>query len=153
MSPPRLVLRTLECARAWVRAAVRPGGCVLGATAGNGYGALFLASLVGPAGRVYACGIQSRAIENTRALLEQAGWLGRAELAVCSHSRLDAFAPAGLSAGMFSLGREGGRGVCAAVEAFCAALPIREALVCRPQSFNGSPDAPRLLGIQKKSLP
>ncbi|MCD7798468.1 MAG: hypothetical protein LUG84_03545 [Akkermansiaceae bacterium] len=43
--------------------------------------------------------------------------------------------------------------VRAAVEAFCAALPIREALVCRLQSFSGSPDAPRLLGIQKKSLP
>ena len=55
------------------------GGTGIDATAGNGYDTLFLASLVGPRGKVYAFDIQPIALQNTRLLLEQrkipVGWI------------------------------------------------------------------------------
>ncbi len=47
-------------------------------------------------------------------------------------------------------GHEGGKEEAHAVDAFCAEIPIRDAFVCRLQSWNGVPDAPRLIGIQKR---
>lgn len=47
-------------------------------------------------------------------------------------------------------GHDGGKEEALAVDDFCARLPIREAFVCRLQSWNGAADAPRLIGIQKR---
>lgn len=52
---------------------LRAGARVVDATAGNGHDTLFLARLVGPAGRVLAFDVQAEALEATRARLEAAG--------------------------------------------------------------------------------
>ena len=49
-----------------IKKVVMPGDIVVDATAGNSNDALFLANLVGDAGKVYAFDIQDTAIENTR---------------------------------------------------------------------------------------
>lgn len=58
-------------------------------------------------------------------------------------------APGGLLTVMCYPGHDGGREECAAVCDAWAGLPLRKGLVCRMQSFNGAPDAPFLLAIQK----
>ncbi|KAK9846427.1 hypothetical protein WJX81_003603 [Elliptochloris bilobata] len=49
---------------------VRPGGCVVDATVGNGHDTLFLARLVGPSGHVYGFDVQEDALQATRATLD-----------------------------------------------------------------------------------
>jgi hypothetical protein len=59
----------------WVRIAIqgriKAGDWVMDATAGNGHDTLFLSSLVGTGGRIFAFDIQPEAIEATRRLLDQ----------------------------------------------------------------------------------
>lgn len=189
-SSPPLSLRPLDCAHDWVRRVVRPGARVVDATAGNGHDTVFLAGLVGESGRVSAFDIQPVALARTRLALEAAGLAERVELHACSHARMAAFVPGGISAAMFNLGylpggdkslttntvetlpaldaafgllaggglltimcypgHDGGRDECDAVCAAWARLPLDQGLVCRVQSFNGAPDAPFLLAVQKK---
>ena len=60
------MVRLTEHAQSLVAAVVSPGETVVDATAGNGYDTEFLLELVGHAGRVIACDIQSDAIAATR---------------------------------------------------------------------------------------
>jgi hypothetical protein len=53
---------------------LRPGDAVVDATAGNGHDTLFLASLVGPQGRVWAFDVQEAAVLETRRRLTEAGF-------------------------------------------------------------------------------
>ena len=67
---------------------LKPGSCVLDATAGNGFDTLFLARRVSPGGRVFAVDIQQSAVTATRAALNRAGLGERAEVRKGDHSLL-----------------------------------------------------------------
>lgn len=81
-----------------------PGGTAVDATAGNGHDTLFLARLVGPAGRVFAFDIQEEALAGTKELLERHGMAGRVTLLAAGHETLDKLAPAQVDAVLFNLG-------------------------------------------------
>jgi ubiquinone/menaquinone biosynthesis C-methylase UbiE len=83
---------------------VRPGDRVADATCGNGRDTLFFARLVGPDGKVWAFDLQEKALANTRALLDEAGFLARTELVAAGHERLAEFVGEPLKAALFNLG-------------------------------------------------
>jgi len=97
-------LRTLPIVHDWVSRVVKPGDTVIDATVGNGHDTLFLADLVGPAGRVYGFDIQQEAVTRTAAALAQAGLEGAASLHACCHSTLQEYVSGEVSACMFNLG-------------------------------------------------
>ena len=98
----------MKSARHWaeelLRQAVGPGARVIDGTMGNGYDTLWLAELVGEAGRVYAFDIQREAVERTRARLDEAGLLPRATLFHAGHERIAELVPEPVDAAVFNLG-------------------------------------------------
>ncbi len=77
-------LRLTTLAQLWLAPALRPGGHVVDATAGNGQDTRFLARGVGPRGRVDAFDIQARALARARRHLD-----GGAEAAAVVWHRAD----------------------------------------------------------------
>jgi len=73
-------------------------------TAGNGNDTCFLASKVGNNGKVYAFDIQSVAIENTRHLLEEKGYLSRVVLINDGHENLSQHISEEIHVAMANLG-------------------------------------------------
>lgn len=88
-----LTTAAVTFAKGLLARAVGPGDVVVDATAGNGNDALFLAGLVAPHGLVHCFDIQTAALENTRARLEQAGLAGLARFHAMGHERLLAALP------------------------------------------------------------
>ncbi len=88
----------------FLRQRVRLGDRVVDATCGNGRDTLFLAGLVGPAGKVWAFDLQEQGLANTRALLADAGCLARTELVMAGHERLAEFVEGPVRAAHFNLG-------------------------------------------------
>ena len=76
--------KDFRSARFWaaelIEGALEPGARALDATLGNGRDALWLCELVGETGRVIGFDVQAEAVARSRARLEEAGMLGRAEL-------------------------------------------------------------------------
>lgn len=68
-----LITKTTVWAMEIVGQYIKEGDTVIDATMGNGHDTLALAQLVGSEGRVIAFDVQSMALENTRALLENEG--------------------------------------------------------------------------------
>jgi predicted methyltransferase len=66
-------LSILSFAHCLVRERLWPGDIAIDATMGNGHDTLFLASLVGEGGLVYAFDVQEAAVASTRARLNAAG--------------------------------------------------------------------------------
>lgn len=122
---PESLERIVDHAHRYIRPAVSPGDAAVDATAGNGGDTLFLAGLVGPAGLVYAFDLQPEAIDNTRRLLDDRGFLNRARLIRDDHGRLRQYVTPGVSAVMFNLGyRPGGdKRVTTTAATTCRALP------------------------------
>lgn len=92
---------------AWdlLRDRIRPGDCVIDATAGNGHDTVFLAECVGPEGHVIAFDVQAEAIRSTAEKVEAIGFTHRVSLHQVCHSRMQEFAaPGTASAVMFNLG-------------------------------------------------
>jgi SAM-dependent methyltransferase len=87
-----------------VSESVRKGGTVVDATAGNGRDSLFLARLVGPAGRVYAFDIQEEALQKTRSLLQDAGVCGQVTIICAGHEDMDKHVPGPVDGVIFNLG-------------------------------------------------
>lgn len=88
-----------------VAAVLRPGDLAIDATAGNGHDTVFLAGLVGDAGKVLAFDVQAEAIAATRTRVDAAGLTGRVEFIHGSHAGLgDHVLPGSVSAVMFNLG-------------------------------------------------
>jgi len=87
-----------------ISGAVRAGGTAVDATAGNGKDTLFLAGLVGPAGRVYAFDIQEEALRSTGALLEKDGLAERVTLLHAGHEEMERLIPGPVDAVVFNLG-------------------------------------------------
>jgi len=83
---------------------VRRGDRVADATCGNGHDTLFLASLVGEGGKVWAFDFQEKALANTRMRLAEAGCLGQVELVASGHERFAEFVGEPLKAAVFNLG-------------------------------------------------
>jgi len=88
----------------YIKKVVKDGDTVVDSTAGNGWDTLFLASLVGDSGKVYAFDIQDQAIENTRQRLSEKGLLHRVELIKSGHENVDFFVQPYIKAAMFNLG-------------------------------------------------
>lgn len=67
------VLSVVDFCHQLLRPHLHRGDWAADATAGNGHDTLFLARLVAPAGKVFACDLQPQAVEATRALLAANG--------------------------------------------------------------------------------
>ncbi len=80
--------RATELVHSWVQARLRAGDCAIDATAGNGHDTVFLAEIVGSAGRVHAFDLQAAAIEETERLLIEKGLRERVDLIWASHDML-----------------------------------------------------------------
>ena len=87
-----------------LRRAVKNGDTVIDATMGNGHDTLFLCSLVGETGKVYAFDIQRDAVEATRSRLTAAGMADRAELLCIGHEKMAGKVPGPVKAVVFNLG-------------------------------------------------
>ena len=83
---------------------LKKGDRCVDCTMGNGHDTLFLASLVGAEGRVYAFDIQQQALESTGKLLEREGMADRVTLIRQGHERLDEYVREPVNAVMFNLG-------------------------------------------------
>ena len=83
---------------------IEEGDVVVDATAGNGNDTEFLCRLVGDRGIVHAFDIQEEAINRTRARLEEAGLVSRAQLHLASHDRMDEFVTEPIKGFCFNLG-------------------------------------------------
>lgn len=101
----------LRYAHLLVQDHVRPGDCVIDATAGGGNDTLHLARCVGPAGTVYALDIQPEALAKTKARLDANGFSPESpavHLIQGSHHLMRAFIPESrhgqVAAVMFNLG-------------------------------------------------
>ncbi|MFQ6809915.1 MAG: tRNA (mnm(5)s(2)U34)-methyltransferase [Blautia sp.] len=70
---------------------VRPGGCYVDATMGNGHDTLFLCKLAGETGMVTAFDIQEKALEATEKLLREYQMEKRARLYLDSHTNMDKY--------------------------------------------------------------
>ncbi|ALC82082.1 MULTISPECIES: tRNA (mnm(5)s(2)U34)-methyltransferase [Bacillus] len=84
-----------------------PGDIVIDGTMGNGNDTLFLSTLVGKDGHVYAFDVQEQALVNTKAKLDQAA-IGNTTLFLKSHEHLTACLPeiihGQVAAAVFNLG-------------------------------------------------
>ena len=98
-------INALALAHRFMREHVRPGDLCIDATAGRGRDAALLCELAGENGKVLAFDIQPEALASTRLLLEEKGFLNRAELILESHSEMARFAlPGSVSCVVFNLG-------------------------------------------------
>lgn len=104
--PPRISL--VEEAQRAVAESLHEGGIAVDATAGNGYDTLFLARIVGAAGKVYAFDIQQAALTAAAARLQQAGLASRVALFHAGHEAMPEHLPTEyigkIDAIMFNLG-------------------------------------------------
>lgn len=85
--------RILPYAKGLMEKAVKNGDAVVDATLGNGYDTLFLANLVGEAGRVYGFDVQEQAVAATKERLCKNGLSERVTLFHRGHEHLDACIP------------------------------------------------------------
>lgn len=93
-------IKITEMAHALVRRVAGPGATVVDATVGNGHDTLFLAGLVGPAGRVIGFDVQSAVAANAAGVAE----CENVELHRCGHERMREFIDGPVRAAMFNLG-------------------------------------------------
>lgn len=87
---------------------LKPGNVAIDATAGNGHDTVFLATAVGPHGKVYAIDIQYQAIERLKQTLHHLAFQDRVDLIVADHAHLEqVVAPklaGSIDCAMFNLG-------------------------------------------------
>ena len=96
--PPRPTALAQEI----LRPIIRPGDLVIDATAGNGHDTVFLATGVGPEGKVLAFDVQLEALDSARARVGGAEWV---EFFHKSHGRMAEHAADGsVAVVMFNLG-------------------------------------------------
>lgn len=99
-----ILKNSLAMSHELVSKVVQKGDTVVDATMGNGNDTLFLAGLVGEAGRVYSFDIQKHAVDTTQRKLEAAGIADRVELIHDGHQNLNKYVPSRIKAVMFNLG-------------------------------------------------
>lgn len=96
--------RILPYAKDLLEGAIQEGDTVVDATAGNGHDTLFLASLVGEQGHVFAFDVQKEAIESTSERLSNASVRDRVSLIMDSHENVSNYVDTQISAAVFNLG-------------------------------------------------
>lgn len=112
------------------------GGVAIDATAGNGCDTLFLVSLVGAGGKVYAFDIQERALDQTRELLSEANALNQVHLILAGHETMAQHVAEKADIIMFNLGYlpGGDHGVVTSVESTLSAIKQSLAIL-KPQGI------------------
>jgi hypothetical protein len=85
-------LNALALSHRFMREHIHSGDLCIDATAGRGRDTVFLCECVGESGTVLSFDIQPEALASTRMLLEEKGYLTRAELILESHSEMARFA-------------------------------------------------------------
>ena len=84
---------------------LQPGDTAVDATMGNGHDTLMLCELVGNEGHVYAFDVQKQALDNTRQLLIESGYIDRAQLILDGHEHMRSYVSEGTAdAVVFNLG-------------------------------------------------
>lgn len=103
-----LITKTTEFAFKIIETYVSPCDVVIDATAGNGHDTLALAKLTAKEGKVYAFDLQTRALEQTKNLLEREGFFHNCTLVLDSHENMSEYVSQEerkmLSAVVFNLG-------------------------------------------------
>ena len=99
-----LLENILPFAHSLLRQALKSGGRALDATAGNGHDTLLLAQSVGETGRVWAFGVQSKALAQTQGRLKENGVDGRVALIHDGHENLSSYIDEPLDAAVFNFG-------------------------------------------------
>ena len=94
----------LTLSHQYIKKAVAAGDTVADATCGNGHDTLFLSSLVGKQGHVYAFDIQQKAIDSTRARLAAEAEYDNVSLILDGHEHMEKYVDSELAAVMFNLG-------------------------------------------------
>lgn len=102
--PSKILRGPVQLSHIWLSNFVKAGDNVVDATCGNGQDTVFLAELVGEAGKVWAFDIQQDAILKTYSLLEHAGLAERVELVNCGHQHLVECVNVPVTAIIFNLG-------------------------------------------------
>ena len=100
----------LELQKSFILMHLGEGDVAADFTMGNGHDTEFLSKTVGENGKVYAFDIQSRAIDNTKKHLTEAGCPLNYALHQVSHDRAYQFIDGKIKAGMFNLGYMPGSG-------------------------------------------
>jgi hypothetical protein len=85
--------RATRTAQEQIAKVLRPGDRAIDATAGRGHDTVWLAERVGPAGRILAIDIQSRAIRETGLRLRKAGLASGVSLITDDHAALEELVP------------------------------------------------------------
>ncbi|MBS3969244.1 MAG: methyltransferase domain-containing protein [Clostridia bacterium] len=88
----------------FIRRLIKPGDRAVDATVGNGHDTLFLANLVGNAGKVYGFDIQKKAIEKIKILLSEHNLANRVSLILDGHENIEKHVQHSVKAIMFNLG-------------------------------------------------
>ncbi|MEA4987788.1 MAG: class I SAM-dependent methyltransferase [Anaerovorax sp.] len=83
---------------------LKEGDIAIDCTMGNGNDTVFLCSLIGENGKVYAFDIQESAVVNTRQNLLKYGYLERAELILDGHQNIDKYVKEEVRLILFNLG-------------------------------------------------
>ena len=99
-----MALKAVNMIRSIVQGVVSEGDLAVDATAGNGHDTLFLASLVGDSGRIYAFDNQLRALDITRERLRAHRLEQRVKLICDGHERMDKYVTDRVKAVVFNLG-------------------------------------------------
>lgn len=96
--------RVLPFAKTLLSNVISEGDIAVDGTAGNGHDTLFLAQLVGDAGRVYAFDIQLQAVEATINRLKEEGLEHRARVILDGHEQLSKYVEGEIAGAIFNLG-------------------------------------------------
>ncbi len=99
-----ILKNALSLSHDYILQAVSVGDTVIDATCGNGHDTLFLSTLVGKDGHVYAFDIQPRAIDHTRERLTENIPFENTALICDGHENMEKYVSEKISAAMFNLG-------------------------------------------------
>lgn len=96
--------KVTEVNKVFIDKIVNTGDTVIDATMGNGYDTLYLAKLVGNAGKVYAFDVQEEALKSTKKKVERDNLQGYVELILDGHENMDKYVKEEVSCILFNLG-------------------------------------------------
>lgn len=96
--------KVTEVNKVFIDKIVNTGDTVIDATMGNGYDTLYLAKLVGNAGKVYAFDVQEEALKSTKKKVERDNLQCYVELILDGHENMDKYVKEEVSCVLFNLG-------------------------------------------------
>lgn len=96
--------KVTEVNKVFIDKIVNTGDTVIDATMGNGYDTLYLAKLVGNAGKVYAFDVQEEALKSTKKKVERDNLQCYVELILDGHENIDKYVKEEVSCVLFNLG-------------------------------------------------